>query len=250
MTAQMRTGTQGRRAKHTASVRGRAAPGPAQTPVHAPHTGRTAQRPRVRAQCAAIPARSPLLPALTRSLRAASVFLTSPPQRAETVRSGTLQLYYTSKQTGGGTNPETHWGTRNRPRPRKTTAPVPGSPDPSCLPPKTTTDPAAPTTEEGASTTHPAARRLRKRPWDRAQRGPTGQRGRTANAASCPSCPCPTRAAHPATSANTPNRSTPDTPKGALSTRECPHKHRQAQARRGATRPSSPGLRTCATPPG
>ena len=26
------------------------------------------------------------------------------------MRSGTLRLYYTSKQTGGGTNPETHWG--------------------------------------------------------------------------------------------------------------------------------------------
>src|ERR1039457_6791426 len=40
---------------------------------------------------------------------------------------------YTSKQTGGRTNPETHWGTRNPPRPQKH-GPVPGSPDPSYLP--------------------------------------------------------------------------------------------------------------------
>jgi hypothetical protein len=44
-----------------------------------PHTGRTAPCPRVRALCAAVPARSPLLPAKTYSLRAASVFPTSPP---------------------------------------------------------------------------------------------------------------------------------------------------------------------------
>ena len=40
------------------------------------HTRRTAPRPRVRALRAAVPARFPLLPALTCSLRAASVFLT------------------------------------------------------------------------------------------------------------------------------------------------------------------------------
>lgn len=96
-----------------------------------PHTVCTAQCPRVRALCAAFPARSPLLPALTRSLRAASAFPTSTPHKAERLRSGTLHLCYTSKQTPGRTNPETHWGTRNRPRPRKITAPVPGSPDPS-----------------------------------------------------------------------------------------------------------------------
>ena len=62
----------------------------------------------MRALCAAFPARSPLLPALTRSLRAAPVFLTSLPQQDKRARSGTLRLYYTSKQTKGETNPETH----------------------------------------------------------------------------------------------------------------------------------------------
>jgi hypothetical protein len=46
------------------------------------YSWRTAQRLRVRALCAAFPSRSPLLPALTRSLRAALMFLTSTPQRA------------------------------------------------------------------------------------------------------------------------------------------------------------------------
>ena len=119
-------------------------------PTHLPYSGRTAQCPQMRALRAAFPARSPLLPALTRSLRAASAFLTSPPQQDKRARSGTLRLYYTNKQTEGETNPETHWRTRNRPRPRKNTAPVPGSPDPSCLPPKTTTDPAAQMTGESA----------------------------------------------------------------------------------------------------
>src|ERR1035441_3931299 len=70
--------------------------------------------------------------------------------KAETVRSGTLQLYYTSKQTEGRTNPETHWGTRNPPRPQKTR---PGSrfPRPLLPPPKTTTDPAAPMTVENGA---------------------------------------------------------------------------------------------------
>jgi len=111
-------------------------PAPRTFPRQTPHTGRTAQRPPVRALCAAIPARSPLLPALTRSLRAASVFLTSPPHKAERARSGTLQLYYTSKQTGGGTNPETHWGRTRNPPPAPLTArfhvlpqtPTPASP--------------------------------------------------------------------------------------------------------------------------
>jgi hypothetical protein len=112
---------------------GRALPGPPHSPATARRVAAQAQCPHVRALCAAIPARSPLLPALTRSLRAASAFLTSLPHKAETVRSGTLHLYYTSKQTGGETNPETHWGTRNPPGPKKH-GPVPGSPDPSSLP--------------------------------------------------------------------------------------------------------------------
>ena len=215
-----------------------------------PRTSRTAQRAYVRALCAAFPARSPLLPALTRSLRAASAFLTSPPQRAETVRSGTLQLYYTSKQTGGGTNPETHWGTRNRPRPRKTTAPVPGSPDLSCLPPKTTTDPATPMTEEGASTTHPAARRLRKRPGTApsAVHGPARRNGERRELPVV-------SLSHPGQHTRPPARTRLTVPprtrrRGHSRHESAPYKHRQAQARRGATRPSSPGLRTCATQPG
>ena len=93
----------------------------------------------MRALRAAFPARSPLLPARMRSLRVASVFLTSPPQQDKRARSGTLRLYYTSKQTTGETNPETHWGnTRNPPGPEKH-GPVPGfPPDPhSCLPRQT-----------------------------------------------------------------------------------------------------------------
>ena len=90
----------------------------------------------MRALCAAIPARSPLLPALTRSLRAASVFLTSPPQQDKRARSGTLRLYYTSKQTEGETNPETHWGTRNRPRPHKNHGPGSRFPRPLLPPPE------------------------------------------------------------------------------------------------------------------
>jgi hypothetical protein len=90
------------------------------SPPTARRVAAQAQCPHVRALCAAIPARSPLLPALTRSFRAASAFLTSLPHKAETVRSGTLHLYYTSKQTGGRTNPETHWGTRNPPGPKNT----------------------------------------------------------------------------------------------------------------------------------
>ena len=85
--------------------------------AQAAYIGRTAQRLRVRALCAAFPARSPLLPALMRSLRAASVFLTTPPHKAERAWSGTLRLYCTSNQEEEETNPETHWGTRNRPRP-------------------------------------------------------------------------------------------------------------------------------------
>ena len=86
---------------------------------------------------AAFPARSPLLPALTRSLRAASAFPTSLPQQDKRARSGTLRLYYTSEQTTGETNPETHWGnTRNPPGPENTArfqvfpqTPIPASPD-------------------------------------------------------------------------------------------------------------------------
>ena len=85
----------------------------------------------------AFPARPPLLPALTRSLRAASVFLTTPPHKAERAWSGTLRLYYTSKQTEEETNPETHWGKTRNP-PGTPNGPVPCSPpDPhSCLPKK------------------------------------------------------------------------------------------------------------------
>ena len=130
----------------------------------------------MRALCAAIPARSPLLPALTRSLRAASAFPTSLPQQDKRARSGTLRLCYTSKQAGGRTNPETHWGkTRNPPGTPKR----PGSmfsPRPPLLPPqKATTDPAAPMTKESGA--DPGARRTHdrgRRPWGRARRGPTG----------------------------------------------------------------------------
>ncbi len=113
---------------------------PCTYPRQCPHTGRTAQRPQVRALRAAFPARSPLLPARTRSLRAASAFLTTPPHKAERAWSGTLRLYYTSKQTTGETNPETYWGKPGTPPgPAK---PRPGSRfRPPFLPPQQTTDP-------------------------------------------------------------------------------------------------------------
>ena len=128
--------------------------------VQRPYNDRTALRPRVRALCAAFPARSHLLPALTRSLRAASVFLTSPPQQDKRARSGTLRLYYTSKQTTGETNPETHWGTRNRPRPQEKHGPGSRFPRP-LLPPPSTTHPAAPMTGEIAQ--HDSCRRIHDR---------------------------------------------------------------------------------------
>jgi hypothetical protein len=132
------------------NVGGRAPPGPPHSPATNRRVAAQAQCPHVRALCAAIPARSPLLPALTRSLRAASAFLTSLPHKAETVRSGTLQLYYTSKQTRGETNPETHWGeTRNPPgpaKPRPDSRLSPQTPLPAS--PKTMTDPAAHMAEE------------------------------------------------------------------------------------------------------
>src|SRR5258708_3164627 len=76
-------------------------------PAQLLHTGGTpaaqAPHPRVRALCAAFPARSPLLPGRMCGGRAASVFPTSPPQRADWVRSGTLQLCSVSeKQQGKG----------------------------------------------------------------------------------------------------------------------------------------------------
>jgi len=64
------------------------------------------QHPRVRALHAAVPAWSPLLPALTCSCRAASMFLTSLTPRGARPRSGTLHLYSASKQTTGETGPK------------------------------------------------------------------------------------------------------------------------------------------------
>lgn len=132
-------------------------PGAPQTPRSAPaqwpHSAAPARAGAVRRVSGPVP----LLPALTRSLRAASAFLTSPPQQDKWARSGTLRLCSASEQVTGRTTPETHWGrTRNPPGPRKH-GPVPGSPpDPhSCLP-KTATVPATPMTEEGAKHYGPA----------------------------------------------------------------------------------------------
>jgi 5-methylcytosine-specific restriction endonuclease McrA len=86
------------------------------------------------------------------------------PPNKQRARSGTLHLYSASKQPGGGTNPETHWGkTRNPPGPEKH-GPVPGfPPDPqSCLPKHDR--PAAPMTEESAKAQRePAVRNDRGR---------------------------------------------------------------------------------------
>jgi hypothetical protein len=50
------------------------------------------------------------------------------PSKSKRLRSGTLHLCYTSKQTTGETNTETHWGnTRNPPGPENH-GPVPGFP--------------------------------------------------------------------------------------------------------------------------
>ena len=129
----------------------------------------------MRALYVAFPSRSPLLPALTRSLRAASVFLTSPPQQDKRARSGTLRLYYTSKQTTGETNPETHWGTRNRPRPQENHGPGSMFPRPLLPPPeKQRQTPAAPmTTESGAD---PSPRRINDRGRMSGHRAPYGTR--------------------------------------------------------------------------
>ncbi len=105
--------------------------------AHVPNRGHTAPRPRVRALCAAFPSRSPLLPARMRSLRAASVFPTSPPQRAR----GRGREHYGSatrvnRQEGGPIRKRTG-GKPGTPRPRK---PRPGSrfsPRPPFLPPQT-----------------------------------------------------------------------------------------------------------------
>ena len=126
---------------------------PRTTPRLAPYSGRTAQCPRVRALCAAFPARSPLLRALTRSLRAASVFLPRPHSLNKTRERG--QEHYGSttrvnrqkgrpirKRTGGkpGTPPAPLNGPGSR-----------FSPRPPFLPPrKATTDPAAQMTGESA----------------------------------------------------------------------------------------------------
>ena len=147
--------------------------------------GRTAQRPPVRALCAAFPARSPLLPALTRSLRAASAFPTSLPQQDKRARSGTQRLYYTSKQTGGETNPETHWGkTRNPPGPEK---PRPGSrfsPRPPLLPPPKSHD-GPRRTNDGGKWVDPGPVRTNDR-----GKGTDPGTGRDLKRGRCPVC-CP-----------------------------------------------------------
>jgi hypothetical protein len=83
--------------------------------THWPHSAASA----VSAQNVVIPTRHPILPALTRSLRSASVILTSPPQQDKRARSGSLQLH--SAQTLGGGLIFKHWGeTRNPPGPTNT----------------------------------------------------------------------------------------------------------------------------------
>ena len=93
-----------------------------------------------------------LLPGRTRSLRSVSVILTSPPQQAKRARSGSLQLH-SAQGEGGETNLLSLGGTRNRPRPRKITAPVPCSPQTPFLPPPNAVVPAARMTVECASKT-------------------------------------------------------------------------------------------------
>ena len=99
--------------------------------MHSAHS-RTA---RLRALCAAIPARRPLLPALTRSLRSVSVILTSPPQRDKRARSGSLRLHFAQTE-GGGTIRNLTGGKPGTPPAPENHGPVPGfPPDPlSCLP--------------------------------------------------------------------------------------------------------------------
>src|SRR5580704_14936210 len=63
--------------------------------AHLPHSAAPAYAGTIRGR----PGLAPLLPAPTRSLRAASEFLTSPPPRGDPrVRSGTLRLYSHSKE--------------------------------------------------------------------------------------------------------------------------------------------------------
>src|SRR6266567_7991547 len=80
-----------------------------------------------------VPGPVPLLPALTRSLRAASAFRPHPLKRAETVRSGTLQLYYVNRQEGGPIRKRT--GGKPGP-PAPLNGPVRVPPRPPFLPPQ------------------------------------------------------------------------------------------------------------------
>jgi 2-polyprenyl-3-methyl-5-hydroxy-6-metoxy-1,4-benzoquinol methylase len=93
------------------------------THVHRTHNPRTEGRPPVRALCTAIASQRTLLPALTRSLRAASVFLTSLPQRAKRARSGTLHLYYTNKQARGKVKSKGSKALGGNPEPRPPSSP-------------------------------------------------------------------------------------------------------------------------------
>jgi hypothetical protein len=116
--------------------------------THWPHSAASA----VSAQNVVIPTRHPILPALTRSLRSASVILTSPPQQDKRARSGSLQLH--SAQTLGGGLILNTGGKPGTPPAPQNTARFPVSPQtPFPASPKTPRYWPAPMTVEGASTT-------------------------------------------------------------------------------------------------
>jgi len=193
-----------------------------------PHTDRTARHLRARVLRAAFPARSPLLPARMRSLRAASVFPASAPQRAEWLRSGTLRLCSVSKKGSRRRVVQASGGTRNPPStPERPVPRFPPDPPPD-LPANDTPHRAYDRGKMHAPQT--------RRPDDRESAqvaGPRSARPR-AGAASltppraarrCP-CPCPTQTARLFTSAETPrcpaSRPAPRHAEGALSDTRTP----------------------------
>jgi hypothetical protein len=176
-------------------------------PGHQPHERRTAQRPRVRALRAAIPARSPLLPALTRSHRAASIFPTSPPPTSTGGR-GREHSISTHDQQQGDQSGNALGETRNPPGPRKTR---PGS----RFPPQTPF-PASPANHDRPRRANDRGKPLRpphipRRTFRLAEAASTGGTRHTTP-------PTPRAPAHPPS-----EETTPDTPKGHLKTRKCPY---------------------------
>jgi hypothetical protein len=207
--------------------------------------------------------------------RAASVFPTSPPQQDKRARSGTLQLCSASKQTPGETNTETHWGkTRNPPGPGK---PRPGSrssPRPLFLPPQTNRRPVRMTVECARHRPRIPRRTCRTRKLQGARGTRETPKARFPRFPRTPSCPSPSPMARCARQNRLEYRADPGHHGNQQSGPPAPDpfaapvdaetagsggghsrpgkascKHPGTGTGPGATRPPSPGPRTCATRP-